>query len=190
MKKIVLIFCICVICLVAVKPLNTKSSPPEYESVVRFHVKANSNKAHDQAVKLLVRDEVVEFASTVTEGCKNAKEAAEKLSENFGAMEAIADRILLENGFSYTATAYLVREQFPEKDYGGTVFPEGIYTAVRLELGSGEGDNFWCVLFPPICLADSCTEEILEEYEIDEFKEKRYIVKFKLWESLKKLFSR
>ena len=190
MKKTVLIFCICILCSACFKPLHTEALPPEYESVVRFHIRANSNEHDDQNVKLLVRDEIVEFARTVTEGCTDSKEAASKLEENFGAMEAIADRILLENGFKYTSKAYLVKEHFPEKSYGGVSFPEGIYTAVRLELGSGSGDNFWCVLFPPICLADSCTEDVLKDYGIDEFEEERYVIKFKLWESIKKLFSR
>lgn len=190
MKKIILIFCICVLCTVVITPLHTQSAAPEYESVVRFHVKANSNSDEDQRVKLLVRDEVVRFANTVTASCKDSREAAARLEENFQCMEAIADRILLENGFSYTSTATLERELFPEREYGGVSFPEGVYTAVRLELGEGKGENFWCVLFPPICLADSCTEEILDGYGINEFKEKRYTVKFKLWESFKKLFSR
>lgn len=190
MKKTVLIFCICLLCTVCFKPICTDAAPPEYQSVVRFHVRANSNEEDDQRMKLLVRDEIVEFAKAVTENCENAKEAAEKLEENFGAMEAIADRILLENGFKYTSKAYLVKERFPEKSYGGVKFPEGIYTAVRLELGKGEGDNFWCVLFPPICLADSCTEDILKDYGINEFEEERYVIKFKLWEGIKSLFSR
>ncbi len=191
MKKTVLIFCICMICSVCFKPLYTESTPPEYESVVRFHIRANSNTDADQDIKLLVRDSIVEFTNTITANCENSIEAAERLEENFGAMEAVADRILLENGFKYTSKAHLVREYFPEKSYGGVVFPEGVYTAVRLELGQAKGDNFWCVLFPPICLADSCTEDVLEDYGIDEFQEdKKYVVKFKLWESIKKLFSR
>lgn len=173
------------------KPLHTKEVPREYESVVRFHIRANSNSSADQEVKLAVRDGIVEFAKNVTKDCKSSTEAALRLEERFADMEAIADRILKENGFSYTSTAHLVKECFPEKAYGDVSFPAGVYTAVRLELGEGGGDNFWCVLFPPICLADSCTKEVLEDYGIDEFEEdKRYVVKFKLWEGLKRLFSR
>lgn len=173
------------------KPLHTETLPREYESVVRFHIRANSNQTADQEVKLAVRDSIVEFAKNVTANCKSSKEAALKLEESFADMEKLANRILRENGFSYTSKAHLVKECFPEKVYGGVSFPAGIYTAVRLELGEGAGDNFWCVLFPPICLADSCTEDVLEDYGIEEFKEdKRYVVKFKLWEGLKRLFSR
>lgn len=191
MKKILLIFCICLLSAAALKPVFGGSEPRSYESVVRFHVRANSNASEDQSVKLKVRDGIVEYAKALTKDCKNSHEAAKKLEENFGVIEAIADRILLENGFGYTSSARLVRERFPEKDYGGVTFPEGVYTALRLELGKGEGDNFWCVLFPPICLASSCTEDVLADYGIDEFdEEKRYVVKLKLWESIKKLFSR
>lgn len=189
MKKI-LILCLCTLTVLALTPVF-KHSEPEFSSVVRFHIRANSDSGDDQNVKLAVRDAVVAYTNTVTENCKNAEEAAWKLSEHFDAVKSIAEHTLRENGFFYGARVSLTNEIFPEKKYGEVVFPKGRYNAVRVDLGDAEGHNFWCVLFPPICLSDACTEDTLDEYGVDDFDtEPKFVIKFKLWECIKSLFAR
>lgn len=189
MKKFVLIISLCTLSVLLLKPILHKAPLPEYNSVVRFHIRANSDSKDDQSVKLAVRDEIVCFAESVTKNCKSAGEASTVLCENFNEMKLIADKVLKENGFDYKTKISLTKEHFPEKIYGEVTFPEGIYTAVRIDIGEGKGENFWCVLFPPICLADSCTQKVLDEYGVDDFNsETKFTVKFKLWETIKNLF--
>lgn len=187
MKKI-LIFSLTLVALLCVFPLQPKADP--VEGVVRFHVRANSDLPFDQAVKLKVRDQVVAFASHLTKNCQRSSEALSVISQNLGGFVSIADHVLRRNGANYRSRAYIRRELFPDRAYGECLFPEGIYTALRLDLGAAAGENFWCVLFPPICLADACSDEILDEYGVYAPKkgESAVVIRFKLWEEIKKLF--
>ncbi len=197
MKKLVsclLIVCSCVMFVTAASPVYSKEAPPEYNSVLRFHIRANSDSEEDQRIKLAVRDEVVKLAGVITKDCQTVKEARAALSEKADMITNLADSVLDRNGVDYKSQISFVTERFPEKTYGGVLFPEGIYNAVRVDLGRAEGHNFWCVLFPPICLADACTEQVLDKYGVDDFSKKdeapRFVIKFKLWEDIKKIFAR
>ena len=86
------------------------------------------------------------------------------MREHLSDLEACANQVLAENGFGYTAQAYLGRFEFPDKTYGDVTYPAGEYDALRLVLGQGEGQNWWCVMFPPLCIVN---EEILEQEEVE-----------------------
>lgn len=124
-------------------------------SPFRLHVLANSNSAIDQKVKLCVRDEVLKLAETALADCTSSKEAEKQLSLVIPSIEKRASDVLRENGFNYSAKAYVGEFNFPQKDYAGVVYDEGKYHALRVVLGEGNGDNWWCVMFPPLCIVNT-----------------------------------
>lgn len=120
----------------------------------RLHVIANSDSDEDQAVKMQVRDAVLEATKDGIIECKNAQQAQEYIQENLEIIEETANKTLTENDFDYSATAQVGTFPFPEKTYQDVTYPEGNYQALEITLGKGEGHNWWCVMFPPLCLTE------------------------------------
>ena len=118
---------------------------------LRVHIRANSNGAEDQAVKYEVRDGVVAYLTPVAASCQTKAEAMQAVGARLSEIEAVAERILQENGYRYGVKASLKKEEFPTRVYEGATLPAGVYDALILELGTGEGDNWWCVVYPPLC---------------------------------------
>ena len=127
---------------------STANTNTEY---LRIHIRANSNKEADQAVKYRVRDGVVEYLTPAVAACETKEEAIAAVTARLPEVERVAERILSENGYSYGARAKVCEESFPTRVYDGATLPAGVYDALILELGSGEGDNWWCVVYPPLC---------------------------------------
>ena len=123
----------------------------ETAAYLRVHIRANSNGAEDQAVKYEVRDGVVEYLTPVVAACETKEEAVSAIEARLEAIEGVAERILLENGYAYGARASVRKEEFPTRVYDGATLPAGVYDALIVELGTGEGDNWWCVVYPPLC---------------------------------------
>lgn len=121
------------------------------EDVLRIHIRANSNSYYDQNIKLKVRDEVVNFITPLIASCNNCNEVKICLSNNLNKIEDVADKVLKDNGFEYSSNAKIKNEYFPSRDYAGKTFPADFYDALIIELGSGDGDNWWCVAYPPLC---------------------------------------
>lgn len=122
--------------------------------LLRFHVVANSDNVYDQAVKLKVRDAVLKnFGPDLTK-CMTRQDAIEYLKLNISKIEDISNQILHEYGKKYTAKAEVGQFMFPVKSYGSITLPEGEYEALNIKLGNGEGKNWWCVMFPPLCFID------------------------------------
>lgn len=122
-----------------------------FNSVVRIHIRANSNNDVDQAVKLKVRDEITAYLSDALSSCTTKEEALSAIKQSMPKLEEIANNTLDNNNFDYSSAVYVDKSYFPEKKYDGYIFPEGTYDALIIELGTGEGDNWWCVAFPPLC---------------------------------------
>lgn len=137
--------------LFCVLALSACDEPDLTQEVVRIHIRANSNSDIDQAVKLKVRDSVTEYLTEKLEGIETKAQALETLNHIKGDIVDIANAVLAQNGFDYKANIYIGKETFPERDYGEYTFPEGEYDSLILNLGTGEGDNWWCVAFPPLC---------------------------------------
>jgi len=121
------------------------------EDYVRIHIRANSNSDIDQSVKYKVKDAVVEYLSRYVSGCKTKTEALEIVKDKESELSTVASDVLRREGFSYSAKAQIRQEEFPVRTYGDTTLDEGVYDALIIELGTGTGDNWWCVLFPPLC---------------------------------------
>ena len=149
-KGIVLIGLIIAVLLLTFA-LSACDEPDLTQEVVRIHIRANSNSQIDQAVKLKVRDSVTEYLTERLEGVNSKAQALETLDASKAEITKIANEVLAQNGFDYKANIYIGKETFPERVYGEYAFPEGEYDSLILNLGTGEGDNWWCVAFPPLC---------------------------------------
>ena len=122
--------------------------------VVRLHILANSDETIDQAAKLKVRDAVLGALSERMKGMKNAEQAEEYLSQNTEEIVLLAEKTLADFGRSYGASASVGNSVFPKREYAGAVYPAGEYAALKIVLGEGKGQNWWCVAFPPLCFND------------------------------------
>ena len=129
---------------------------------LRLHIMANSDSDTDQQIKMDVRDAVLLATAQGIELCESEADAEEYIGDNLEIIEATANAVLEENGADYTAHAQMGTYHFPDRTYGDVTYPEGDYRAVRIVLGEGEGHNWWCVMFPPLCISEITGEEDTE----------------------------
>lgn len=164
----------CVICMALVIIMGlllfytyTGDAENEHAGIVRLHVIANSNTAGDQALKLMVRDAVIEYMSK-QEGLDSVEDTRKFLAGNKERLEKIAEGVIASEGYDYSAGVNMGVRYIPEKTYGNITFPAGNYEALNVTLGEGRGENWWCVLFPPLCLLDEGTEDsdLTEEQQL------------------------
>lgn len=139
---IVLILCVAALALPHARAAHAQ------DDILRLHILANSDSIEDQRVKLLVRDALLQTMPA----CDSAAETEAYLLDHGAEVLATAERILRENGFSYGAQLLLGKCMFPDRTYDGVTYPAGEYEALRVVLGRGAGQNWWCVLFPPLCI--------------------------------------
>ncbi len=130
--------------------------------ILRLHVIANSDSVEDQAAKLRVRDAILAYEA-VRPDALSAQAARQAILADGPGLLAVVEQSLRESGMSYGARLALGRYDFPERDYGGALYPAGEYTALRVVLGEGAGQNWWCVLFPPLCILELPDGEIEDE---------------------------
>ena len=158
------------------------------EDVLRLHILANSDSAEDQAVKLLVRDRILAESGSLFNSAADKTSAREKAAENTGRVEKLAEEVLAEEGFSYSVTAKVTRQFFDTRVYDGFTMPAGWYASLQIVLGEGEGHNWWCVLYPPLCIsaAEKAQEELEKSFTEEELRvleaEPQYEVRFFLVE--------
>lgn len=141
-----------------------KKQTPVYQDYLRIHIRANSNDEREQAVKYQIRDEIVEYLTPLVAEYQTQAEAVSGVETQLGAIEKLADKVLKEQGFSYTAKAKITKEVFPTRAYGEYTLPYGEYAALVVELGSGKGDNWWCVVYPPLCF--TATQNVVYKSKI------------------------
>lgn len=120
--------------------------------VLRLHVIANSDSCEDQQVKLLVRDRLLAVGTELFGNARTLAQATALVQATRDILQQQAQEVLAENGLSYAARVEIRKEYFETRTYGNTTLPAGIYLAVRVVLGEGQGQNWWCVMFPPLCL--------------------------------------
>lgn len=152
MKKFIAVF-VAILAVVATVALakNIGGNSAADTDYLRIHVRANSNSQTDQSVKYIVKDEVVRFITPYAAQCTDKEKAIEIISGILPEIEKVCDRTLKANGFSYKSKASVRAEEFPTRVYGDLTLESGIYDALIIELGSGTGDNWWCVIYPPLC---------------------------------------
>ena len=166
------------------------------DSVIRFHVIANSDSEADQALKLAVRDRVLARAEELYPQDATLAQAQTALEGHLNALAAAGREVVEEQGYDYPVTARLEDCWFPTKEYEGFALPAGNYTALRVVIGEGRGQNWWCVAFPPRCLG-AASETVDQALEAGHFTPdqgalvtgdgKGYVLKFKAMELLGEL---
>ncbi len=140
------------------------------EKLIRFHVIANSDGEADQSLKLKVRDEVLKYIQPILKESESVEQSRKILNEKNHEILKIAEKVIKDNGYDYKVESTLSNEYFPVKTYGNITLPQGQYEAYRIIIGNGEGQNWWCVMFPPICFVDITKGEVAYEETEKEMK--------------------
>ena len=198
MKKSVLILLsalLLLIALLSILPIHSESLI--YDEVLRLHVIANSDSDADQKLKLLVRDAILEETQKILKNVKSREEAEKIISEHSALLENIALETVRKNRFDYSVTLELGREKYPTKNYESCAFPSGEYLSLRIKIGEASGENWWCVLFPPLCLSAATDKDAFtsvgitdSQYQIiTETDNPKYKIRFKLLESFEQLIN-
>ena len=152
----------CFLCLALCMDVNTAFSNipcTVYGKVLRLHVVADSDSEDDQRLKLDVRDELLRVSDKLFCECESVEAALAVAKKNTTFLEDTARAVLKENSCNDDVRVVVGKEDYPRKKYGNYTFPAGEYLSVRVIIGSGEGQNWWCVLFPPLCFAGIDEEE-------------------------------
>lgn len=131
--------------------------------VFRLHVIANSDSPEDQNLKYIVRDELIKYMNTLAKDCTSEQEVIEIAQNNISNFENIAKKTIQDNGFNYNVTVEIGNFDFPTKTYGDITLPAGTYDSLKIKIGKSEGQNWWCVMFPPLCFVDVTTGIVPEE---------------------------
>lgn len=134
-----------------------------YSSILRFHVRANSDSQEDQALKMAVKEDVVTMLKPLLENCQSVEESKDIIVSNMQSIYTTAVNTVMEQGYDYTIKVYVTEEEFPAKTYGDLTFPEGSYQALRIDIGNARGQNWWCVMYPPLCFVDESTTIVSED---------------------------
>ena len=141
---------------------SVKAENP-YADILRFHVRANSDSKEDQELKLAVKDDVVTMLKPFLIDCESVAVSKEIIVSNLQNIYMTAVNTITEQGYDYPVKVYVTAEKFPAKTYGDLTFPEGNYQALRIDIGSAMGQNWWCVMYPPLCFIDDATVVVSDE---------------------------
>ena len=200
-KRFYVAIVVLLIAMMALSFLPVHGEREIYDTVVRLHVLANSDSDEDQALKLKVRDGVLEAAAPYLTECKTQADAVEALTAHLTDLEAAATAVMAAEGYDYPVTVLLGEEDYPTRTYDSCAFPAGTYVSLRVLIGEGEGQNWWCCLFPPLCLSAATAKQDNEDAFIQvgltkdqygiitETGKTKYKVRFKLLEVLEEWLS-
>lgn len=162
------------------------------QKVFRLHILANSDSDEDQALKLKVRDEVLKKTENVYKDCRSVDEAILATNENLDDIKTAVQSVINDYGYKYKSKVYTVKEYFGTRKYNNFSLPAGMYNSLKIEIGKAQGHNWWCVMFPSVCLS-GCTDDLQETLtaeEIELIENDKYIVRFKAVEIYEKLKSK
>ena len=163
MKKVFSIFVIVItLCLVLFGIFGTTKK----EEYIRIHVRANSNFEVDQNIKYKIKDDIVSYLIPKIAECKTRDDFVFLINENLNNLKILADDVLQKNGFEYKSNVKFCVEEFPTRSYDGVVLESGFYDAIIVELGSAKGDNWWCVVYPPLCFVSSKGQDVMYKSKI------------------------
>lgn len=197
MKRTAKIAAYLLIITLPISVMPTDAEANIYEDTIRLHILANSDSREDQELKIVVRDGVLnEFGERLR--LAGSFEAAEKLCEDIiPEIEKYAESIIREAGYSYDVNIKLGEEWYETRDYDGFSLPCGYYTSLRILIGEGEGKNWWCVMYPPLCTELASESAPADDGLIDYTKEEmilissgKYNIKFKILEDLSRVFAK
>ena len=136
------------------------------DTVFRLHILANSDSEEDQELKLKVRDRVLEETADLFADKSSAAESAAAAEKNLDSIRRTAEKVIRENGYDYSVSCEVTEMKFNRREYDSLTMPAGEYSALRITIGDAEGKNWWCVMFPPLCIpAVTDIDEALAEYD-------------------------
>ena len=135
---------------------------------LRIHIKANSEEALDQSIKYKIKDEFVNYLTPMLAYCQDKQQALNCVKSNLSFLNEIANRILQQNNLSYSSKTNITNEFFPTRSYDGYVLPSGYYDTITVSLGEGSGNNWWCVVYPPLCFTNNNSQNIVYKSKIME----------------------
>jgi stage II sporulation protein R len=198
MKKLLILAVSVIVGFILLGLLPVHGESEIYDSVVRLHVLANSDSDYDQALKLKVRDGVLVAASEIIADCTTREEAEAALSANLEKIKNAATAVIETEGATYPVSVDLGEEEYPTRSYESICFPSGTYMSLRVMIGEAEGKNWWCVLFPNLCIKAATKKEAEEAFIqagltpeqfkiITESDGTKYTVRFKILEILEEL---
>lgn len=162
MKKIISIIIIIFTIILAIWGIK----PVQQKEYIRIHIRANSNQFIDQNIKYKIKDEIVSYLIPYIAKCETREDFVTQININLQGMKNVADNILKQNNFNYTSCVKFQKENFPDRSYDGTVLKAGIYDAIIVELGQGVGDNWWCVVYPPLCFVSNKSQDVMYKSRI------------------------
>ncbi len=174
MRKICITFLILFIIFVTTgcRRIQEGNLAKENTEFLRIHVRANSNSDEDQSIKYYIKDEIVKYLTPFIAQCHSKDETVIVIEEKRKTLEYIIDGILKKNGLDYSSRISVRNEKFPTRVYEGFTLESGYYDAVIVELGEAKGDNWWCVVYPPLCFTggenvkySSLILQIIEEFK-------------------------
>ena len=163
MKKTISIFVVIITLSLIIFGLLSDGPKQEY---IRIHIRANSNLEIDQNIKYEIKDDIVSYLIPSISNCETRDDFIEVINNNLNGIENVANNVLKENGFDYFAKVKFCQEKFPTRSYDGLVLESGIYDSLIVELGSGTGDNWWCVVYPPLCFISNNSQDIMYKSRI------------------------
>ncbi len=151
--------------------------------VFRLHILANSDSEKDQDLKMKVRDTVLEYTKSLFENASSKEEAEEVVFDNIEEINAVAKSVVMENGYNYPVKTEITNMYFTTRYYDSYTLPSGMYDALRITIGSGNGHNWWCVMYPSICISsavegDKKAKETFDSSQYDIVKNEQYEYKF------------
>ena len=192
MKTVVTSFLCVAIALFLLLALPTAGEEQVYDSVLRLHILACSDSTEDQNAKIAVRDALLSLTGEEMLAFSSLKEAETWVEANGERLTAEADRVLRERGCEYTARLSLGKKHFDTRVYENFTLPAGYYTALTVTLGEGKGQNFFCMLYPSLCVApalgDTVSSDTVSEDDTRLFTDSGYVLKLRSLELLSALF--
>ena len=166
MKKTVLVICLVILAAAGINNRMQTTEKAFAKGIIRLHVIANSDEEYDQQLKLKVRDTILKKTREKYGDMENAENMRINLESDMEYIKKIAKQVITENGYDYDVNVVLGESYFPRKSYGNITLPEGNYNALKVEIGKAQGQNWWCVLFPPLCFVDEACVKIDSKSEI------------------------
>ena len=194
---VIAVFCVAVLLTFL---LPTHGEAEVYDNVIRLHVIANSNSEEDQSLKLKVRDAVLAAANGISVDTSDVKEARMIFEQNIDVLKASAEKCIMDEGYFYNVSVCLTEESYPTKNYESLCFPAGEYLSLQVKIGDAVGENWWCVLFPPLCMSvatEMTAADALinvgfssEQYKIiTDTSKASYTVRFKILETIENVIN-
>ena len=186
MKKILLPTVMILVATLFIAVMPTDAEAAIYEDTVRLHILANSNSTEDQTLKLSLRDSILDRYGKTLSSFESTGTAKAELSDKLSDIESFANSKITELGYDYKTDVTLINEWYDTRHYKDFSLPCGYYTSLKIVIGDGDGENWWCVMYPPLCLDAATTNKSYSDAE-ELLITKKYTVKFKVLELISEI---